>query len=105
MGTLNRKDRRSLALHCLVAAALLTEPDRVRAKARANLVTIRTANSDGSADTLLNEWAELLEGRDEDLVGVLVGLDEHARDLRNVTPFAGVISQEARDSIYLRRQT
>lgn len=104
-GTLTRKDRRSLALHCLVAAAFLTEPEAVRVKARTNLVTIRAANPDGSADALINEWEALLDGRDESLIAALVGLDEHAHDLRNVTPFAGVISQDARDAIYSRRHS
>jgi excisionase family DNA binding protein len=94
--TLSRKDRVSLAIHYLVAKRLLTDERRVRGRALKNLETMRRANRDRAATTYLVEWQRLLEGPLEQLLSALTSLDHHARDLRNVTPFAGVLPDAQR---------
>jgi len=93
---LTRKDHFSLALHCLVAAALLQNEDAVRSRGRKNLETLRRADVDGAAASYLDAWERLLRGHLESLVEVLTSTEHAARDLRNVTPFAGVISDAQR---------
>ncbi|MDP9332282.1 MAG: helix-turn-helix domain-containing protein [Actinomycetota bacterium] len=93
---LTRKDRVSLAIHYLVAKRLLTDEARVRARALRNLDTMRLANKDHAATTYLAEWERLLEGPVERLLATLTSLDHRARDLRNVTPFAGVVTDAQR---------
>lgn len=94
--TLNREERRSIRLHRAVARRLLASPDAVVARARQNLAVMRRANDDGSADGWLDEWERLLDGAVIDVAAVLVSTDERARDLRQVTPFSGVLTPRER---------
>lgn len=100
---LTREDRRSLAFHRAVASKLLADPDAVRSKARRNLTTMRRANDDGSADRYLDRWTQLVNGPEAELVTVLLSTREDARALRQVTPFAGVLTPEERATVYPRR--
>ncbi|WP_421118053.1 helix-turn-helix domain-containing protein [Aquihabitans daechungensis] len=102
---LTREDRRSLAFHRIVARRFLDDPVAVRAKARNNLTTMRRENSDGSADRYFDRWGALLRGSEADLVGVLLRTDDEARSLRQVTPFAGVLTPEERARVYPRRNS
>jgi transcriptional regulator with XRE-family HTH domain len=95
-----REDRRSLALHRAIAARLLADPAAVIAKARRNLRVMRRANTDGSADPWFDEWERRLAGPVAAVVEVLVSHDQEARDLRQVTPFAGVLTDDERRAIY-----
>ena len=94
--TMTRKDRISLAIHLRVAERLLIDEARTREQGSRNLATMRVANRDGAATVYLDEWGRLLDGPLAPLLTVLTALDHHARDLRNVTPFAGVISDARR---------
>lgn len=98
-----REDRRSAAFHRLIAQRVLADPDGVRTQAITNLRTMRRANDDGSADRHFDRWEALLRGPDSDLVAVLLGTGDEARDLRQVTPFAGVLTDEERATVYPRR--
>jgi transcriptional regulator with XRE-family HTH domain len=99
---LTREERRSLALHRAIAARLADDPAAVLAKARRNLAVMRRANDDGGAEPWFAEWERRLGGSRADLVEALVSPAQHARDLRQVTPFAGVLSDEERRVIYER---
>jgi transcriptional regulator with XRE-family HTH domain len=96
---LTRKDRRSMAMHRLVAAKLLADPEAVRMKAGRNLSTLREANADGHATAYLEEWARLLDGPADALIDTLTSERQSARDLRQVSPFAGTLSEEERRRI------
>jgi transcriptional regulator with XRE-family HTH domain len=93
---MTRKDRRSLALHRVVAMRLATAPDDVRSIARRNLAHLRHVHADGSAEPYFLAWQELLDGPIDDLVDVLLNERQSARDLRQVSPFAGVLSEAER---------
>jgi transcriptional regulator with XRE-family HTH domain len=97
---LTREERRSLALHRAIAARLAADPKRVLAKTRQNLAVMRRANSDGSAEPYFMDWEELLRGPRRKLIEVLVSPDQYARDLRQVSPFAGVLSDAERRAAY-----
>jgi transcriptional regulator with XRE-family HTH domain len=98
--TMTREDTRSLALHRVIASRLLADPDPILAKVRQNLRRMRRANSDGSADRWFDQWERLLDGPIAGVVSVLVSHDQEARDLRQVTPFAGVLTDLERRAIY-----
>lgn len=97
---LTREERRSLALHRAIVAKLAADPVGVLEKARRNLSVMRCANQDRSAEPWFAEWGRLLRGPVSSLVEVLVSTSQQARDLRQVTPFAGVLSDEERRAIY-----
>ena len=98
---LTREERRSLRLHREIVRRLLDDPAAVLAQARANLVTMRAANADGSADMWLDAWDRLLAASSvAAIVAVLTAEDEFSRELRQNTPFAGVLTDAERRSIY-----
>jgi transcriptional regulator with XRE-family HTH domain len=94
-GPLSLEDRRSLAFHRAVLRQLLDDPEAVRQKGLRNVVTMRRAN-DGSAAVYFDQWERLLLGTLEELIATLTSLEHRARDLRQVTPFAGVVPARER---------
>ena len=95
---LTREDRRSLALHAVIAARLAAQPTHTLARARATLQRMRDANP--AAHALLREWDVLLSRPLSALLPVLTDPGAWARELRHVTPFAGVLSPRERADVY-----
>ena len=95
---LTRDQARSLALHRAIVAELMSHPDRVVASARANLVTMRHSNP--GASPLLDEWESILRQTPQRIASQLLDPGEHGRDLRQVTPFAGVLDPRRRLAVY-----
>ena len=95
---LTREDRRSLALHERIADRLRAAPAETLARARANLLRMRGLHPD--AFELLDEWERLLNGSADALMDALVNPGLYFRDLRHVTPFAGVLKASERAAVY-----
>lgn len=95
---LTREDRRSLFLHQVVAAKLVDQPQQVLARARANVGVMSKRHL--GARALLDEWTAILERPVAEIVAVMVDAGVHARDLRQVTPFAGVLGAGERAKTY-----
>jgi transcriptional regulator with XRE-family HTH domain len=95
---LTREDRRSLALHRAIARRLTTDPEGVISVARRNLRQMQAR--EGQATQLLREWEILLDRPPSALVEILADTGEWARELRHVTPFAGVLSPAERTRAY-----
>ncbi|MBC7460351.1 MAG: hypothetical protein H7287_03215 [Thermoleophilia bacterium] len=90
---------RSIELHRMVADRIVQDGTIVdRAAAR-----VRGWMADGSVHGIYaTAWLELLEGPPADLLELLVDDSVRAADLRQVTPFAGVISDRDRQDIIRR---
>jgi transcriptional regulator with XRE-family HTH domain len=95
---LTREDRRSLFLHRAIADVLLREPDSTLERARHNLDRMRTQHP--GAEPLLEEWYRILTLSVDAIVEVMVDPEMCARDLRQVTPFAGVLTASERARVY-----
>jgi len=95
---LTREDRRSLGLHRAIAERLREDPDRVLAQAR-QCLTRMLAGHEGTS-LPLREWGVLLDRPLEALLPLLTDPDPWARELRHVTPFAGVLSAAERAEAY-----
>jgi transcriptional regulator with XRE-family HTH domain len=91
-----REERVSLEMHRAVARRLRTDGAAVREKARANLPQVRSSVRGSQAQAWVREWGEALDGPTGDLVDLLVRQDEHGIDMRQASPFAGVLSDEER---------
>jgi len=91
---MTREDRRSLALHRAIADHLERDPVSVITKARRNLARMRSVASVQSQP--LREWRVLLDRPVRALVEVLMDPSSWARELRHVTPFAGILSAAER---------
>jgi transcriptional regulator with XRE-family HTH domain len=95
---LTREDRRSLHLHAAIAKRVVADPEAALARARRNLRTMADANP--GAGPLLREWRRILDAGVDRVVYVLADPSEHARELRQVTPFAGVLTARERQQAY-----
>jgi len=95
---LTREDRRSLFLHREIAAKLLREPDATLERARHNLR--RMVVQHPGAGPLLEDWDRVLERPVDRIVEVMLDPGLHGRDLRQVTPFAGVLTAPERTGVY-----
>ena len=95
---LTREDRRSLALHRAIAVKLVEDPDQVLGKVRTNLRVMQDKHE--HARPLLGEWRAILERSVDEIVEVMLDPGIHARNLRQVTPFAGVLLPAERARVY-----
>lgn len=96
--SLTREDRRSLLLHGRIARRLRSDPESVVAIARTNLDLMWKGQP--GARPLLREWRDILKRPTDDIIEVLTDAGQHARELRHVTPFAGVLSASERADAY-----
>ena len=92
----------SLELGRATATRLRQDPDRILGLARANLARMRQVHSDGSADPWFDAWDGLLDGPLDVIESVLVTDDEPSRQLRQNTPFAGVLTDRERQALIRR---
>jgi hypothetical protein len=91
-----REELVQFELHRALLGKLIGDFDGVRKIARRNLARSRSTVRGDQARAWLDEWSDLLDGPPERLVDLLLGTDEHSIDLRQVSPFAGVLSEEER---------
>lgn len=90
-------EERSLALHRAIASRLAADPslvERARARVRLWLETGEVAHPYARA------WEDVLSRSLSEICAFLVDEGEHARALRQVTPFAGVIDPRTRWRIW-----
>ncbi|WP_208026807.1 helix-turn-helix domain-containing protein [Rhabdothermincola sediminis] len=98
----DRHEARSIALHAAILDELRREPATVLRRARATLDHFRAAHPDGSVSRRLDEW-ELIVGLPVEIIAdVLVSPTPHARELRQTSPFAGVLPAKQRWDLYRR---
>lgn len=95
---MTREERRSLALHRAIAARVRADPDQLLARARRTLERMSAA-APGSPP-LLREWSVILDRPLPAILAVLTDPDPWARELRHVTPFAGVLTAAERAGLY-----
>jgi hypothetical protein len=95
---MTREERRSLALHSAIAKRLEENPAFVLDRARQTLARMQAVASEGSQP--LREWAVLLDRPLAALLQVLTDPSPWARELRHVTPFAGVLPAAERAELY-----
>ena len=91
---MTREERRSLAIHDAIARRLAADPAPAMRRARTNVAKVLAANP--GAAPLLNEWRALLRQPVVRVIDVLTDPRAHARELRQVTPFGGVLSASER---------
>jgi len=95
---LTRVDRRSIHLHRAIADRVAEDPEEILPKARRNLSRMRERNP--GAQSLFREWDVRLDRPLEELLPLLTDPSPRARELRHVTPFAGILSAAERAEVY-----
>jgi transcriptional regulator with XRE-family HTH domain len=91
---LSREDLRSLAYHQAIIEKLKREPATVLTKARRNIEIMSKKHPD--AKKLFDQWRQWLDLPMNDLVNCCLDSSPLARDMRQVTPFAGLLSAHER---------
>ncbi|SMY01580.1 DNA-binding protein [Brevibacterium antiquum] len=94
---LTYEQARSLWLHREVLDQLMDDPDRVLSIAQDNLERLKHVHRpDGMAVRCLDQWQSVIDGGLDELVATLTGTDERSSQLRQNSPFAGVLSDDQR---------
>jgi hypothetical protein len=93
-----------LELHRRIIPKLLEDREGVRASARQNLLSMRQRRQSPTSRGWIEQWDCLLDGPLENLLAVLLSTDERGVDLRQMSPFAGALSDaERREAILTGR--
>ncbi|MCH1881329.1 helix-turn-helix domain-containing protein [Agrococcus sp. ARC_14] len=85
---------RSLLMHTIVASKLLTEPEKVLETAKRNLE--RWADDGRHDEYWLRRWSRVLEHSPADIAMLITERSQDASDMRQGTPFAGVLDVDER---------
>ena len=93
---LTRDQERSLWLHRVVAGRLALDPDAVLAQAAKNLQHLRQVHPGGMTAQWLGEWQKVLDSGEDAVFSALTSSSMHAVELRQNSPFAGVLSEQER---------
>ena len=93
---LSRDQERSLWLHQVVAGRLALDPYAVLGQARKNLQHLRSVHPSGMAAQWLTEWQKVLDSGEDAVFAALTSRSTHAVELRQNSPFAGVLRAEER---------
>ena len=88
--------RVQLELHRTLLVKLLGDLGPAREVAERNIERMRTSVRGSQAHGWLDEWQRLLAEPGPELIDAFLGEDEHSADLRQVSPFAGLLTQKER---------
>ena len=94
---LTHEEEKSLWLHQALLTPLLTDPSVVLSKARDNLERWTGMHRpDGMTVRYFEEWQRVLDHGLDAVVEVMISPSQEARELRQNSPFAGVLPDETR---------
>jgi excisionase family DNA binding protein len=96
---LNRDQRQSIWLHGAVAGHVAAHPATVLAHARANLARLQAAHPTGMSARWLAAWQSVLDDGPETVLQTLTSQTPLAIELRQNSPFAGVLPEEERRAV------
>lgn len=103
---MNRSDRTKLEYHRVIADKYRDDKQSVQNIANRNLSALRERYEHSGwgwgGIEWLNEWQRLLLGPEDKLISVCIREDEFGCDMRQVSPFRGVLSEEERRAAFDR---
>lgn len=95
--SMTEEQRKQLWMHQAMLTHLLTRPEEVMGLARENTRRWSSMHrADGRTAEYLREWDSILAQGLEETVGTILSTSPRARELRQNSPFAGVLSQAER---------
>ena len=95
---MTKDQQRSLWLAYAVAGKIVADPDAALELAKRNLATMQAA-SRGQARRWLEDWEGLLDGPVGAVLRALVSPSPVSRELRQNSPFAGILSDDERAQV------
>jgi excisionase family DNA binding protein len=97
---LTREQEKSLWLHRALLGPLMRDPQGVLEAARQNLRRWSGVHrSDGMSASYLGQWSQVLDDGVDDVVRVLTSMDDRSSELRQNSPFAGVLPDAERRQV------
>ncbi|MGN9775376.1 helix-turn-helix domain-containing protein [Micromonospora sp. H33] len=96
---LTRDQLKALWLHRAVAGRLVQDPETVLAKAAQNLDRLLHIHPHGMAAMWLGRWRAVLDAGVEAVLEALTSRAPHAIELRQNSPFAGVLPEAERQAV------
>lgn len=93
---MSRDQRRSQWLNTAIAGKLVADPEAVLSKARHNATAMLERGARGQARVWLERWKELLDEPPDRVIEALTSPSPWARELRQNSPFAGVLTEDER---------
>jgi excisionase family DNA binding protein len=96
---LTRDQAKALWLHRAVAGRLVADPGGVLTKARTNLDRLRQIHPSGMAAHWLDRWSTVLDNGAEAVLDALTSRAPGAVELRQNSPFAGVLPEAERRAV------
>lgn len=97
--TLRREEARSLWLNQAIAGKLVQDPEAILGRARGNLARFMQIHSEGMSAHWLRRWREVIEQGPWAVLSVLTSLSEESIELRQNSPFAGVLPADERQRV------
>ena len=98
---MTRDQERSLWLHRAVAGRLVVDPSNTLAKARSNIEKLARVHHATRAGEYVERWAALIDSGTDAVLDVLTSPSPEAVELRQNSPFAGVLPVEERQACLL----
>lgn len=92
----------SLWLNRAIAGKLVRDSDRVLAIGRKNVARFRVMHRGSSMLRWLDAWEKIIDQGAEAVLQILTSESAHARDLRQTSPFPGVLTQRERMAVLTR---
>lgn len=96
---LTREELRSLWLNRVVAARVAEDPGRVLAHARRNLDRLERIHQGTTVMPWLGRWREVVDAGPEAVMEMLTTKSPEGAELRQNSPFAGVLSDDERKRV------
>jgi excisionase family DNA binding protein len=95
--SLTRDQERSLWLHRALVGRLVEDPEQVLKQAKQNATRLlEQQQRPGMTTHWLNEWLRVLDNGADEVAEVLTSPRPHAVELRQNSPFAGLLPQDTR---------
>jgi len=98
-GELTREEMRSLWLNRAVAARVARDPATVLSRARENLDRFERIHEGTTVATWLERWRRVLDSGPETVMEVLTSTAPEASELRQNSPFPGVLPEDERHAV------
>lgn len=96
---LTRDQLQSLWLHGAVAGHLAIDPAGTMARAQKNLDHLRQVHSSAMSNRWLDAWQAAVDSGPDAVLEILTSRSPLATDLRQNSPFAGVLAEDERSSV------
>ena len=97
--SMSREQVEALWLHQAVAGRLVRDPRAVMAAAAINLRRLRRMHPDGRDWEWLDRWDAVLDQGAEAVLDALTSSAEYAVELREASPFAGILTEVERAQV------